>query len=58
MGRREASNGEKLWKLGRRKVIEAFAMGRCDVRNENKAWRGLNKLFSDHWFSHRLLDFA
>ena len=58
MGRREASNGEKLWKLGRRKVMEAFAMGRLGVRNENRAWMGLNKLFSDCWFSHRLLEFA
>ena len=58
MSGRKASNREKLWKLGRRKVMEAFTMGRCGVRNENKAWRGLNRLFSDHWFSHKFLDFA
>ena len=37
MGGRGASNGEKRWKFGRRKVIEAFAMGRWGVRNENRA---------------------
>ena len=49
---------KKLLKLGCRKVMEAFAMGRWSVRNENKAWRGLNRLFSDRWFSHRPLEFA
>ena len=58
MSGRKASNREKLWKLGRRKVMEAFIMGRWGVRNENRAWRGLNRLFSDHWFLHRLLEFA
>ena len=28
---------KKRWKLGRRKVIEGFAMSRLGVRNENKA---------------------
>ena len=49
---------KKLWKLGCHKVMEAFAMGRWCVQNENRAWRGLNRLFIDHWFSHRLLEFA
>ena len=37
MGGRKASNGEKRWKFGRCKVMEAFAMGRWGVRNENRA---------------------
>ena len=49
---------KKLWKLGCHKVMEAFAMGRWCVQNENRAWKGLNRLFIDHWFSHRLLKFA
>ena len=36
---------KKLWKLGRCKVMEAFAMGRWGMQNKNRAWRGLNRLF-------------
>ena len=58
MGELEASNGEKLWKLGRRKMIATFAMSRWGVQNENRAWRGLIRLLSDRWFLHRLLEFT
>ena len=49
---------ENQWTLGRRKVMEAFARSRWGVRNENKAYRALNRVLSDCWFSHGLLEFT
>ena len=48
---------ENRWKLGRRKVMEAFARSRWRVRNENKSWRALNRVLSDCWFLYGLLEF-